>query len=41
VSTNGLGRANFTITSGTIPAGIYRFTVVVDGREIRVEIGRP
>ncbi len=41
VNTNGLGRANFTITSGTIPAGIYRFTAVVDGREIRVEIGRP
>ena len=41
VSTNGLGRANFTITSGAIPAGIYRFVVVVDGREIRIEIGRP
>lgn len=41
VSSNGLGRANFTITSSTIPAGIYRFTAVVDGRELPIQIGRP
>jgi hypothetical protein len=41
VVTNLTGAASFTVTSGRIPAGTYRFIARVDGREIPIEVVRP
>jgi len=41
VTTDSSGLASFSVTTGPVPAGMYRFVATVDGREIAFEVARP